>query len=617
MSLGVVASESKESTEVDRVEAEKAAVWTDPLTGLEYDVVQVPVGESICPYCGFAQSGECPKEPGDPEKYACEKYGSRVRFELKGLGVLPEGVSAVVGATGVIADDVSEGLLKRAERTIGPHERASFGVIGFEPEKVAVYGLIALGLIDPSPYQTGDGRGDPERDAEIGELAESVRASGLAEPLVVRAAAGGRYELIAGHRRLAACRMAGLESAACVVREVTDSQAEELHVIENLQRKDLTAIEEARSVARMLEGGRSPEEVARVTGKSVRWVYRRAAITRLTAGWTAAAGRYGLSAAYLERVGRLPGAVQDEVLHSMTCGVTEDYFARGGDAGVLEEEIEISLRRLSGAPWAHIPGDPAKCAGCLKRSDAQPELFGDMEDEPRCMDRACWDKKIDSYVAAALKQAKAAHGEVIAAEANSAHLYKERADARYSVPVVITDGASRGRVMWAPNKDAAKEIMGGEKAKKGLTAKDRERAAYAEAVRLCIDGAVLPDWGDGKPAVPVDALVAFALGCGVSPYAVVSGAFSGPLQRSLAILDKLAKGADEFVALWQAARPNILKALDFDKDGVSAATCEAFEAVARNVQAALAIPDDMVEAFYAELAPKKAKGRGKAKGGAE
>ena len=464
--------------------------------------------------------------------------------------------------------------------------------------------MVALELIDRSPFQIGSSRGDPEADGEVKELAESIRASGLAEPMVVRPASGGRYELIAGHRRLAACRLAGLSAERCVVRDIDDAAAEDLHVVENLQRKDLTAIEEAQSVRRMLANGRTPEDVARATGKSVRWVYRRASITELTAGWMDAAGRYALSAAFLERVGRLPGDVQAEVLAAMSAD--EALFTRGGDVAVLDEEIEVSLRKLSGAPWAHLPGDPAKCAGCPDRSDARPDLFEEMAGEPRCLNKHCWDKKVDGWVSAAKAQAKKAYGEVIEARANSAHLYKAEADGKYSVPVIITDGAQRGRVMWAPNKDAAAEQTG--KPKKALSAKDLEKAAYVRAVHACVSGAQVPDWGDGAPAIPSDVIAAFALGCGVNAYQIVSGAYD-PLQKSLAILEKIAGGLPEETALWKAARPNIVKHLDIEALGVTHAACEMLEGVARKVAAALLIPDAMIEGFVAEFAPKKGRGK--------
>jgi hypothetical protein len=352
---------------------------------------------------------------------------------------------------------------------------------------------------------------------------------------------------------------------------------------------------------------RTVEDVARATGKSVRWVYRRAAITRLTGGWNKAAEKYGLSAAFLEKVGRLPGQVQDEVLQAME--FDEALFARGGDVSVLQEEIEVSLRTMSSAPWAHIPGDPAKCAGCPDRSDAAADLFEEFDGEPRCLNKKCWNRKVDEFVAAATRQAKETHGECIVARSNSAHLYKDKADGNFSVPVVIADGASRGKVMWAQNKEAAAAATGGAP-KKGPSQKDLEKAAYIKAVAACISGADIPDWGDGAPAIPQNALAAFACGCGVNAYALVSGVYSGPLQRSLAILERLDAGdGSDASALWKAARPNILKALDIESIGVTSTACETLEAVARKVAGALLVPEKMIEGFVAEFAPKKARSK--------
>lgn len=450
---------------------------------------------------------------------------------------------------------------------------------------------IPLELIDPSPFQQGLARGTPETDATLSELADSIRADGLAEPMIVRPKAGGRFELVAGHRRLAACKLAGLSTGACIARGYDDAQAEDLHLVENLQRKDLTALEEGHSVDRMLAKGRTHEDVARATGKSVRWVYRRAGIARLVKGWHGVALAHGLSAAFLERLGRLPAAVQNEVLEAMSG--EEGLFDRGGDVGVLNEEVEVALRKLSSAPWAHIPGDPAKCAGCPDRSDAQPELFDDMANDPRCLNKACWGKKVDAFVAQLVKQARASHGKVIEAKGNAAYMYREKPDAAYSVPVVITEGTSRGKVMWAPSKEteaadgAAPEAP---KAKKGPTKKDLEKAEYVKAVSACIAAAAVPDWGDGEASIPDDALAALACGLGVNLYAVHSGYCKSNMHRALAVLEKIGeKELSAQTALWLAVKPGLLRALEADvREAVE------LEPLARRLKDALLIPDAML-----------------------
>lgn len=483
---------------------------------------------------------------------------------------------------------------------------------GHSTDKTGRLEMVQLEELRESAHQMRRVEGTPELDAGIDELAASIRANGLIEPLVVRRVAveggpGLRWELIAGHRRLAACRRAGMTQAPCYAvgdGGLTEEAAAEMTLVENLQRRDLSAIEEAQAVERLLElhgsGADRCERVAAAVGKSVRWVYRRASICRLIPLWRDAALKHGLSAAYLERVGRLPAAVQEEVLQSVSADA-DALFARGGDTAVLDEEIEVSLRKLSAAPWSHLPGDPAKCGGCPDRSDAQADLFEEMAGEPRCLNRACWEKKVDEFVAMVKRQAKQAHGEIIEARSNSTHLYAEKPDERHSVPAVIIDGPKRGSVLWAPSKEAAAEIKGEplkKKPGKKEAVKEAAARAYVRAVQACVQGAAEPDWGDGQPPIPAPTLIAFALGCGVDTLSAAPGAFGNPLLRAAAIHERLEKGADEFTLLWGAVRGLVARALAPDAPDI-----EKMEKIARETAALLVIPDAQIAAYVAEFAP--------------
>jgi ParB family transcriptional regulator, chromosome partitioning protein len=106
-------------------------------------------------------------------------------------------------------------------------------------------------------------------DAETAELAASIALHGVLQPIVVRATADGAYELIAGERRLRAARLAGLTHIPAVVRESVDGEQLELALVENLQRQDLNAIEEAGAYRELIDRfDMSHEEVARKVGKS-------------------------------------------------------------------------------------------------------------------------------------------------------------------------------------------------------------------------------------------------------------------------------------------------------------------------------------------------------------
>ncbi len=124
---------------------------------------------------------------------------------------------------------------------------------------------VPVSEIRRNPFQPRR-RFDP---APLAELVASIRESGVLQPLTVRPSAQGGYELIAGERRLRAAGQAGLTEVPVVVREVTDQEALELALIENLQREDLNPIEEAEGYRRLAEEfSLTQDEVADKVGKS-------------------------------------------------------------------------------------------------------------------------------------------------------------------------------------------------------------------------------------------------------------------------------------------------------------------------------------------------------------
>ncbi len=115
-------------------------------------------------------------------------------------------------------------------------------------------------------------RAQPRRDFDeqaLSELAESIEKHGLIQPIVVRPNSGGTYSIIAGERRWRACRMAGLTEVPVIIKEVDDREYMELALIENLQREDLNAVEEALGYRSLIDSyGLTQEAVAESVGKS-------------------------------------------------------------------------------------------------------------------------------------------------------------------------------------------------------------------------------------------------------------------------------------------------------------------------------------------------------------
>ncbi len=123
---------------------------------------------------------------------------------------------------------------------------------------------IPVDHIDRNPYQT---RSKVHEEA-LNELAASIKASGVVQPIVVRPHGAGRFQLIAGERRWLASQRAGKNTVPAIVRQVSNEQAMEMTIVENLQREDLNAMEQARAYERLgREFGLTQEQMAQRTGK--------------------------------------------------------------------------------------------------------------------------------------------------------------------------------------------------------------------------------------------------------------------------------------------------------------------------------------------------------------
>ncbi|MGI9324033.1 MAG: ParB/RepB/Spo0J family partition protein [Pseudomonadales bacterium] len=154
---------------------------------------------------------------------------------------------------------------KRLGRGLDALLSAAEPVAPNEPEPGADLAEVAVEKISRSRFQP---RRDFDEDA-LAELAASIKAQGLMQPVIVRPRPGGMYELIAGERRWRAAQLAGLASVPVVLRDVNDEQASAMALIENIQREDLNPLEEAMALDRLREEfGLTQQQIADTVGKS-------------------------------------------------------------------------------------------------------------------------------------------------------------------------------------------------------------------------------------------------------------------------------------------------------------------------------------------------------------
>lgn len=151
------------------------------------------------------------------------------------------------------------------QKGLGKGLGALLGDFSDEVQSDSPYQMLPLHKIEPNP-------GQPRQDfdeADLNDLAESIRIHGVIQPLTVRGLPNGYYQIIAGERRWRASRMAGLREVPAVVIEADDKKAMELALIENLQRADLNPVEEALGYQKLMEEySMTQEEAAERVGKS-------------------------------------------------------------------------------------------------------------------------------------------------------------------------------------------------------------------------------------------------------------------------------------------------------------------------------------------------------------
>lgn len=363
---------------------------------------------------------------------------------------------------------------------------------------------------------------DP-KDPVLMELAQSVRSQGILVPLLARPhpAKKGRFDLRAGARRLMAACLAGMEKVPVIVRAMSDQEALEFTVTENLQRESLTPLEEAKGIDLLVSRGWRIEDVAANIGKTVQWAYRRARLIHLSEKWRKAArdpARFfkHWPASNLELIARLDPDVQDYLLKTWehTWQVNEDTTAAKLDRLITDYTHELA-RALWDLEDAKTGKGPA-CSTCNRRSSCRPTLFEEINlEDPkdakrdRCLDPRCWNVKLADYTQAKARELKAQHGKVLLARdgygydhkpiisaketVNESQIQKSKADAPGAVPVLLVSGPKAGT--WAfgkvkssaperREKRAAGEPQGDPEARKNVAA---SFALAQVALTVCLD----------------------------------------------------------------------------------------------------------------------------------
>lgn len=318
-------------------------------------------------------------------------------------------------------------------------------------QAIAAQPRLALDLLAPSKTNPRSRRGFDE--ASLKELAASIKSADVLQPILVRPAAVkpvtkatwpfptpltkeegkaspfAQYEIVAGERRWRAARIAGLVDVPVIVRELTDLEVLRIQLIENVQRKDLDALEEAEGYEKLMqqqdaEGNPyTAELIGKLMGVSKATVYARLKLLALCQDARDAFfdGKIDASTALL--IARIPvEKLQLQALKEVTEEVpySTGIFAKGDKMSfrrareILQEKFMLDLDRAPFDPQdAALLPKAGNCTACPKRTGNAPDLFDDVGNEDVCTDPVCFGMKKAAHVLRLQKQAEDQGAEVI------------------------------------------------------------------------------------------------------------------------------------------------------------------------------------------------------------
>lgn len=271
---------------------------------------------------------------------------------------------------------------------------------------------------------------------KLAELAESIKTSGVHQPVLVRPLPPERladtfadrrrgealptHELVAGERRWRGCQLAGVAEIPAMIRELTDAQVLEIQIVENLQREDVSELEEAEGYEYLMQqSSLTAEEVGAKIGKSRSYVYARLKLTALCSFGRNALRDGKIDASKALLAARIPNEqLQIKAVQYMAQpdykGDTPGY--RDCAAHVQREYmLRLDAARFAITDAALLP-EAGSCSDCNKRTGAARDLFEDVKSADVCIDTTCYHQKEAAHTERLVEEAKAKGQTVIAGE---------------------------------------------------------------------------------------------------------------------------------------------------------------------------------------------------------
>lgn len=270
-------------------------------------------------------------------------------------------------------------------------------------------------------------------EGPLQELADSLSAQGFIEPIIVRPAPNRpgdtrnlivTHEIVVGHRRYRAAQLAGLQTADCIVRDLTDQQVAVVQIHENLHRTDISPIEEADGFAQLLEQHDvKVDDLAASCNKSRSYVYARLRLAKAAPEVRQAVASEGLGSEIAQRVARLPGhKLQVKALDELRNKEWIDG-AWSPSGWLSDRAAKMRLQNftipLQEAPFAlddaKLAARAGACTVCPQRAGNDPVLVNELPADT-CLDPECYDVKIRAHHQRAVAAARKAGLQIVDGE---------------------------------------------------------------------------------------------------------------------------------------------------------------------------------------------------------
>ncbi len=244
-------------------------------------------------------------------------------------------------------------------------------------------------------------------DADMEELQASITAHGIVQPIVVRPIDTNLYEIVAGHRRTRAAKAAKLKDVPATIREMSDTEARQVQLIENAQRVGLGPLDEAEAYGALLETGLSLRDLAKTLSRKPSEIASRLTLLHLPRTVKAALASGLLPVEHAELIGRIPDeSLQGQALARFTTehrmGDTDKRVKGVVPLAVARRIVETEFMTV----LAHAPFDPedptlsplGKCSTCPARSGNNRDLFSDVRGKNVCTNLADFRVKVTTHL---------------------------------------------------------------------------------------------------------------------------------------------------------------------------------------------------------------------------